>query len=637
MKLIVRTAIAICVLAGLWPASMAAQSALAPVTYYISASLGNDRNAGTTPAEAWQHLNMIYLKSISSKPFQQGDRILLKRGDTWYGQIRMQADGTAEYPIVIGDYGEGQKPLLYGDDQEKWEPVAGYAGVFTLDMGTGSAVGVYVDGKSLRAIYPHGSLKSNENMQAFLSALTKSVVGEYEGRLWLRTDEGELPAGRVRCFRAAGVSLSASSYVRIENLDLRRFSTGIDVENSRRIEIRHNNIQDVLGIGIYLRSKDFDCLVESNTVFRAGNTALYVLKGVHNTFRDNWVSHVDSMILGIAVRGDAMGIGLQESAQTLVENNYFSDSGGIDFYYEQGSTVRYNYLERVSSAGAPHGVNLTIEGNSYNLSGPGGEPGSKGVNAVATGPGTITVSNNTIFNALNFFFKGSASNGGNVVFHDNVAAARVVGATFDDFAVGVTSAHNCFSSPGDPIFRYHNQIFNSLPAYQAGSSLEPASVFSTELSSEPTFVDQNHSSPLDFRILKNSACTSSRSKSTLQRPTKVANRNLKALTCRSHCFNHAFNVTDGVYEVRMTFSEDATSNHEAKFSFLLNGRRMEVVFEPAEFSNADRNAVRWFLIRPQDGTITVEPQAGAEAVAVTAVDILLFDESHGEGLQVIPW
>ena len=132
--------------------------------------------------------------------------------------------------------------------------------------------------------------------------------------------------------------------------------------------VQHNDIQDVLGIGIYLRSGDENCQVMSNTVLRSGNTALYVLKGSNNTFKDNWVSHVDTNILGVHVSGDGMGIGLQQSQKSLVEYNYFAHSGGMDFYYEQGSTVRYNYLYHVRSSGAPHGVNLEVYGNIYNLS-----------------------------------------------------------------------------------------------------------------------------------------------------------------------------------------------------------------------------------------------------------------------------
>ncbi len=116
----------------------------APRIYYISSTSGNDINDGQSPEKAWQHLWKIYLKSISRDTFQPGDSILLKRGDQWDGQIRLQGNGTAEKPIMLGAYGEGPKPLIYGDNQGAvWQPVTGHEGIYTTDIGEGSIPGAY--------------------------------------------------------------------------------------------------------------------------------------------------------------------------------------------------------------------------------------------------------------------------------------------------------------------------------------------------------------------------------------------------------------------------------------------------------------------------------------------------------------
>src|SRR5580704_10905787 len=75
-------------------------------TYYISSTSGNDANDGQSPEKAWQHLSKIYLKSISKDAFQPGDSVLLRRGDQWDGQIRLQGNGTAQKPIMFSAYGE---------------------------------------------------------------------------------------------------------------------------------------------------------------------------------------------------------------------------------------------------------------------------------------------------------------------------------------------------------------------------------------------------------------------------------------------------------------------------------------------------------------------------------------------------
>jgi hypothetical protein len=651
MKTGPRFAIVIFLIVGAYFA--APRKAAAASTYYISSTSGNDNNDGQSPEKAWKSLSKIFLKSTSQKPFQPGDSVLLKRGDRWEGQIRLQASGTAEKPVTLGAYGQGQKPLLYGEDQQaRWEPVAGHQGIYTTDMEEGSILGsLVVDGNVLQTLYPSGTLNRNEDIEIFFARLQPgTLAGKLGSRLWLRVKDDKSPDTTVRLFRSAGVSLSNSNYVQIENLDIEHFQTGIDITNSQHILVDDNDIQDVLGIGIYLRSGDVDCRVESNTVFRGGNTALYVLKGSGNIFRDNWVSHVDTRILGIGVSGDQMGIGLQESQQSLVEYNYFAHSGGMDFYYERGSTVRYNYLYQVRSAGAPHGVNLKVYGNIYNLAGPTGKPGSTGINAVATGPGTIEVFNNTIFNASAFFLMGSSDKGGKVEFSDNLVFSSAPGTAMTMFKTTVASGHNCFSAPGQPIFRFSNAIFSSLKTYQTSSGLDRDSVIA-----DPHFLSSTPVTPLDFRPSANSGCNLPASHIALADPAngrtydhddagaaaigalqanKASPDAAPTQRCNSHCFHHPFAVPSGVYLMRLKFAPSAHSGRE--FTFVVNGKRVTAEFEPFEGTGAD-DTYLYFLVRPNAPSITLEADAYMDVSIVTEVDIMPFDASHGQGLQVIPW
>jgi hypothetical protein len=629
--------------------------ATAATTYYLSSTSGNDTSDGTRPQSAWQHLSKVYLKSVSPIPFQPGDQILLKRGDQWEEGIRLCANGTSDTPIRIGAYGQGPKPVLLGEAQKiNWEPVFGHGGIYTADLGTGSILGAIVqDGKSMRAIYPTGSVQRGEDMQLFLSALQSGMLaGQFDGRVWLRMASGEEPADRVRLFRHAGVSLSNSAYVQVEDLDIERFVTGIDVENSRNIMMKHNDIRWTLGIGIYLRLEDTDCLVESNTVLHAGNTALYVLKGTHNIFRDNWVSHVDNSILGITTSGDHMGIGLQESQQTLVEYNYFTRSGGIDFYFESGSTVRYNYLSRVTSAGAPHGTNLALYGNIYNLGDSNGQAISKGINAVTTGPGAITIFNNTIFNASGFFLMGSADKGGQVVFSNNIVFSTLAGNTLTAFGPNVVSNHNCFFTPGAPVFSYSRASFYTLATYRQTSSLEKDSVMA-----DPQFFSSTPVAPLDFRVRPTSDCNSlaknvpaaaqdytydhDRAKA---EKTAIGAFEVGAVSawpgnvrqsCRAHCFGRPFHVAEGVYLVNIRFSP-AALNNISELNLLLNGTRVIADSKPS-LPGSDDDMTWHFLVRPENDLILLQPDGNLDDHVLAEVEIAPFDISHGEGQQIIPW
>lgn len=76
--------------------------------YYVSNS-GNDSNDGLTPATAWQTLS-----KVNASSFNAGDSILLKRGDSWNERLTLTSSGSAGNPIVIGAYGNGNKPIITG-------------------------------------------------------------------------------------------------------------------------------------------------------------------------------------------------------------------------------------------------------------------------------------------------------------------------------------------------------------------------------------------------------------------------------------------------------------------------------------------------------------------------------------------
>jgi len=83
-------------------------SALAS-TYYVDTS-GDDANAGTGEAEAWRTL-----EKVNSTTFAPGDRILLKSGCVWTGQLWPKGSGDEDSPIVVDTYGPGPKPAIHAE------------------------------------------------------------------------------------------------------------------------------------------------------------------------------------------------------------------------------------------------------------------------------------------------------------------------------------------------------------------------------------------------------------------------------------------------------------------------------------------------------------------------------------------
>ena len=81
--------------------------------YYIDNINGDDGNSGYTPETAWKTLS-----NINTTTFVAGDKLLFKAGGIWTGALKPKGSGTADSPIYIGRYGEGEKPTINGAGKE---------------------------------------------------------------------------------------------------------------------------------------------------------------------------------------------------------------------------------------------------------------------------------------------------------------------------------------------------------------------------------------------------------------------------------------------------------------------------------------------------------------------------------------
>ena len=80
----------------------------AGISYYLDSESGNDENEGTSEDKPWKSLEMV-----NNRTFQPGDRILLKAGSVWKEEtLSPKGSGEEGNPIVIGAYGDGDKPKL---------------------------------------------------------------------------------------------------------------------------------------------------------------------------------------------------------------------------------------------------------------------------------------------------------------------------------------------------------------------------------------------------------------------------------------------------------------------------------------------------------------------------------------------
>jgi hypothetical protein len=82
---------------------------LSATVYYVSSSMGNDANSGTSISAPWKTLTKV--NSFTPKP---GDQILFKSGDSWKGTLTPRTSGLSGSPFVYGAYGTGAKPVITG-------------------------------------------------------------------------------------------------------------------------------------------------------------------------------------------------------------------------------------------------------------------------------------------------------------------------------------------------------------------------------------------------------------------------------------------------------------------------------------------------------------------------------------------
>jgi len=79
----------------------------APQSYFVDAAAGDDAGTGTSAATAWRSL-----APVNARTFQPGDRLCFKAGGQWTGELAPLGSGSAQAPVVIAQYGTGERPRI---------------------------------------------------------------------------------------------------------------------------------------------------------------------------------------------------------------------------------------------------------------------------------------------------------------------------------------------------------------------------------------------------------------------------------------------------------------------------------------------------------------------------------------------
>lgn len=328
-----------------------------PLVYYVDSVHGDDASSGAAQQQAWKTLT-----KVNTAVFQPGDRILLKSGGVWTGQLWPKGSGSERQPIIVDKYGGDSKPVinaagLAGDalllkNQEYWE----IQNLEITNTGSEKAVrrGVHVDNDN------HGDLH-----HIYLRSLTVHDVNGIDDD---KTNGGihYTSEGDSKPSRFIDLRIEDNHIYRVDRNGIFGWSTHWERHKwypSLGVVIRNNVLDDIGGDGIVAVATD-GALVEYNVVSRANQRSEGYNVAIWAWSADNTLIQYNEAYL---TRGERDGEGFDSdwnSRNTIIQYNYshendggfllICNSGNLVLPYSVGNTgtiVRYNISQNDHSRG----------------------------------------------------------------------------------------------------------------------------------------------------------------------------------------------------------------------------------------------------------------------------------------------
>ena len=121
-----------------------AQRRRGSTTWFVSPT-GDDAAPGTSSTRP-----VATLARAAQLPLRPGDRLLLQRGGSWTGTLRLAASGTSRAPITVGAWGTGALPRITGATGSCVDVVGSRVTVTDLHVDGCAWAGVRVGGDDVR-------------------------------------------------------------------------------------------------------------------------------------------------------------------------------------------------------------------------------------------------------------------------------------------------------------------------------------------------------------------------------------------------------------------------------------------------------------------------------------------------------
>lgn len=340
-------------------------------TYYIDSETGNNTSSGTSESAAWKNFDKVNLTT-----FKPGDKILLKRGGVWNGQLFPSGSGSAEAPIEIATYGTGAAPLINANGIDS-------VAVHLKNQSHWIIRDLEITNKAeVRSnTYRWGILVENRN-RALLSniQILNNVVHDVTGSFHYYGSKSPHFNGGIAVVVVGGSGADKFDNVRIEgNLVYNVGRSGIVVwdqlwngigQASTNVVIRQNTVRDIDSDGIltygcngalleYNIADKCGSYVESTENAFNGSCAIWATRGADCVVQFNEASNTKKL------SGNADGQGFDvdiDAFNQVVQYNYSHDNEGgfllilsaagdpSSLIGTSGAVIRYNISQNDKSS-----------------------------------------------------------------------------------------------------------------------------------------------------------------------------------------------------------------------------------------------------------------------------------------------
>lgn len=348
-------------------------------SFYIDSEKGNDAGSARSPDAAWKTL-----AKVNATTFSPGDRILLKAGSTFTGQLHPQGSGTAQQPITIDKYGGEAKPVIHGageaedavllKNQEYWEinnlEITNWGstpgprrGVNVIAENSGDLHHIYIRNLDIHDVNGIDTDKANGGIMYHCVGDTKPS----------RFVDLRIENNRIHHVDRSGIFGWSTHWTRSKWYP------------SLGVVIRNNILDDIGADGIVPVATD-GALVEHNVVGNANQRSEGYNDGIWPWSADNTIVQFNEVY---GMKGQRDGLGFDSdwnSRNTIIQYNYSHDNdGGFLLICNEGSQKPSDSIGNIGTI-----VRYNISQNDHH----------RGINI--SGPVTnATIYNNTIYTGEN--------------------------------------------------------------------------------------------------------------------------------------------------------------------------------------------------------------------------------------------